>query len=194
MDSPSVLLAAKVDFMDFSMPSYNDATKGDTVGVKETPNIPSFNPFGSLSEPTDDVEVAAPVVDGKAEAAAKKADEKAAAEAKKAEEQAAAEAKKVEKEARRKAELEKQKEAVARASQKKPEEATAKVSSWYRHQTSSASAVYGSVVALVWFMTAALHLALTRPTFSPRRKTYLLLKYRSHPFQLQRCRILRCPR
>jgi predicted GH43/DUF377 family glycosyl hydrolase len=157
MDSPSVLLSAKVEIMDFSMPSYDDATKGDTMGVKETPSVPSFSPFGSLSEPADDVEVAAPVVDGKAGAAAKKAEEKAAAEAKKAEEQAAAEAKKAEKEARRRAELEKQKEAVARASQKKPEETTAPVSSrcidtrrrWLQ-------LFHGSVVTIVSFVTATL--------------------------------------
>ena len=116
-----MLLSAKVEIVDFSMPSYDDATKGDTTGAKETPNIPPFNPFGSLGE-TKEVEEPSAVVDEKASAAAKKAEEKAATEAKKAEEQAAANAKKAEKEARRKAELEKQKEAVARTLQKKTEE------------------------------------------------------------------------
>lgn len=109
--------------MDFSLPSYNAATQGDTTGVKEAPGIPSFNPFGS-SEPASE-ESSSSVADDKAAAEARKAEEKAAAEAKKAEEKAAAEAKKAEKEARRQAELEKQKEAAERAKQKKAEEAAA---------------------------------------------------------------------
>ena len=121
-DSTSMLVAAKVEIMDFSMPSYGDAYGGDTAsGSKQASGIPSFNPFGS-SEPETPAEAEdTSAADAKAAAEAKKAEEKAAAEAKKAEE----EAKRAEKEARRQAELEKQKEAVERAKQKKAEEAAA---------------------------------------------------------------------
>lgn len=141
-ETPTMLVAEKVETMDFSMPSYGSAYSGDTVtGAKAAPEIPSFNPFGSSSssepaapvkEDTSAADAAAKKAEEKAAAEAKKAEEKAAAEAKKAEEKAAAEAKKAEeeakkaeKEARRLAEIEKQKEAVERAKQKKAEEAAA---------------------------------------------------------------------
>ena len=143
LDSPSLVLAEKIETMDFSMPSYGDTLKGDTAGVKEAPGIPNFNPFGSREEPKEEEPAAAVEqsskadekaaaearkADEKAAAEAKKADEKAAAEAKKAEEKAAAEAKKAEKEARRAAEMEKQKEAAERSKQKEADKAAAAAS------------------------------------------------------------------
>lgn len=145
------MVAGGVETMDFSMPSYSDATKSESMKSKSSDSgAPSFNPFGDFdfgmnkdeaAAPAEEASPAAPAAvkdtskedakaaekakkeEEKAAAAAKKAEEKAAAEAKKAEEKAAAEAKKAEKEARRKAELEKQKAAVERAKEAKEETA-----------------------------------------------------------------------
>ena len=136
LDSPSLVLSEKVETMDFSMPSYSGAVKGDTTsGAKEAPGIPSFNPFAS-SEPKEEEPAAAAAAtavsvddskaaEAKAAAEQSKADAKAAAEKKKADDKAADEAKKAEKEARRLEQIEKQKEAVERAKQKEADKAAA---------------------------------------------------------------------
>lgn len=103
-------LSAKVETLDFSMPSYGDY---DSKSAQSKEEAPSFgNPFGDFKfgqdESSSSSDVEAPAID-------KKAEERAAREAKKAEEEAAAAQKKAEKEARRQAELEKQKAAVERA-------------------------------------------------------------------------------
>jgi flagellar biosynthesis/type III secretory pathway protein FliH len=120
----SVLIADRIDSMDFSMPSYSDAIKSATLDTSASssskPAPPSFNPFEDSSK--DD-----------AASAAAKAEEKAAAEAKKAEDKARAEleaaTKKAEKEARRQAELEKQKAAAERTKAAQEEKAAAPASS-----------------------------------------------------------------
>lgn len=105
------LLAASVDTLDFSLPSYSDATKGgDLSKAKAGAGIPSFNPFGDFEPQVKDDTKA----EAKAAAEAKKAEDKAAAEAKKAQDKAAKEADKA---ARRASELEKQKAAVQRSKQ-----------------------------------------------------------------------------
>ena len=151
VDSSSLVLSDKIETMDFSMPSYSGAVKGDTTtGAKEAPGIPSFNPFSFSSdkeeEPAAAVDSAKEAeqqqqqttskAEAKAAAEAKKADEKAAADKRKADDKAAEEAKKAEKEARRLEQIEKQKEAVERAKQKEAEKAAAApvsvlIASWY---------------------------------------------------------------
>jgi len=137
--------------LDFSLPSYGEATKSDTLSPSSSSSSsdspPAFsNPFGELKMPEratesakvtpapapapvakkdDAAEKAAEKADAearKADEKARKAEEKAAAEAKKAEEKAAAEAKKeAEKAAAEKKEAEKQ--ARREAEKKKQQEA-----------------------------------------------------------------------
>ena len=127
----SLYLAGAAEYLDFSMPSYDN----NQAASKPKAEAPSFgNPFADFdfSLKSDD-DSSSSSDNGAAEAAAKAeekaAAEKKAAEAKKADEKAAKEAakqkaedeaaaKKAEKEARRKAELEKQKAAVERAKEK----------------------------------------------------------------------------
>lgn len=128
----SLYLAGAAEYLDFSMPSYDN----NQAASKPKAEAPSFgNPFADFdfSLKSDDDSSSSSSDNGAAEAAAKAeekaAAEKKAAEAKKADEKAAKEAakqkaedeaaaKKAEKEARRKAELEKQKAAVERAKEK----------------------------------------------------------------------------
>lgn len=130
----SMLLSDKIESLDFSFPSYSEAT--GSVTIKE---IPKFtNPFGSsVEEKSDDSEKAdkkaaaeAAKEDARAEKAAaadRKAEEKAAAEAKKAEEKAAAEQAKADKAARREEQLAKQKAAVERSTKREVEEEKVRV-------------------------------------------------------------------
>ena len=95
---PTTSVAAQIETLDFSMPSYDSATKDSKAPA------PLFNPFGDFEPEFKSAPAPAPVDDSadkaaaeaKAAADAKKAEEKAAADAKKAEEKAAAEAKKAE--------------------------------------------------------------------------------------------------
>ncbi|GAX27654.1 hypothetical protein FisN_13Hh254 [Fistulifera solaris] len=114
LDVPTTVTAA-IDTMDFSMPSYDEASKGD---VKNKGGAPAFNPFGDFTPSI--VDNGADSADKEA-AAAKKAEEKEAAAAKKAE--AAAKkaeekaAKEAAKEARRLEQAELQRAAQERAQQ-----------------------------------------------------------------------------
>lgn len=78
LDVPTTVTAA-IDTMDFSMPSYDEASKGE---VKNKGGAPSFNPFGDFTPSL--VDNGADSAEKEA-AAAKKAEEKEAAAAKKAE-------------------------------------------------------------------------------------------------------------
>lgn len=126
----SLYLAGAAEYLDFSMPSYDN----NQAASKPKAEAPSFgNPFADFdfSLKSDD-DSSSSSDNGAAEAAkaeekaaaekkaaeAKKADEKAAKEAAKQKAEDEAAAKKAEKEARRKAELEKQKAAVERAKEK----------------------------------------------------------------------------
>jgi hypothetical protein len=122
---PTTLVAGfgGAETMDFSLPSYGEATKGD-VKAKGAGNVPSFNPFGDfkpeiVSQKESATSEPAAVMEEKVAVETKKADDKAAKAATKAaadaEIKAAAEAKKAQKEARLKAEKEKQKAAQERA-------------------------------------------------------------------------------
>jgi flagellar biosynthesis GTPase FlhF len=127
----SMLLSDKIESLDFSFPSYSEAT--GSVTIKD---IPKFsNPFGSSeSDDSDkaDKKAAADAAkeDARAEKAAaadRKAEEKAAAEAKRAEEKAAAEQAKADKAARREEQLAKQKAAVERSTKREVEEEKVRV-------------------------------------------------------------------
>jgi hypothetical protein len=120
---PTTLIsAAKEESMDFSMPSYGDATKGDVTSKMA---IPSFNPFGDSADDSASNTSTKQADDAKQQQADKAAAkqqqaDKAAAEADKAaadaDKKAAKEAKKAEEKAARKlAEIEKQKEYAERS-------------------------------------------------------------------------------
>lgn len=126
----SMFLAAQSEYLDFSMPSYDN---NQAVGKSSKLDAPSFNsPFGDFdfgASKSDSVDTSADdskAAEEKAAAAAAKeqaaADEKAAKEAAKKQAEDEAAAKKAEKEARRKAEIEKQKAAVERAKAQKESE------------------------------------------------------------------------
>jgi hypothetical protein len=44
----SVVVAREIETLDFSMPSYDDVTKGGSAGGSSSTKIPSFNPFGDF--------------------------------------------------------------------------------------------------------------------------------------------------
>lgn len=134
-DIPSALVAGQIETMDFSMPSYGDATKGDTTTGKR--DIPSFNPFESMMKEDKEEEASTnAAADEKTAAEAKKAQQKTDAEAKKAQEKADVEAKKADKEARRQAEIQKQRDMAERAKRER-EAATSNVSISLSHQFES---------------------------------------------------------
>lgn len=115
------LSAGNFDTMDFSMPSYSDATK---AGEKK--EAPSFgNPFGGFGGSEENPAADEAQVDKAAEkaaAAAAKAEEKAAAEARKADEKEYATAKKAEEKAAKEAENETKKAEKEAAAAKKAED------------------------------------------------------------------------
>lgn len=118
-------LAVKVETLDFSMPSYDQATKERELKFGTTSSPPSFNPFGDFEPSVKDDTSAA---DKKAEEERKEQEKKDAAERKQKEEeekQAEIARKKAEKEARLQAEREKQKAAAERAAAEKAKEAEA---------------------------------------------------------------------
>lgn len=98
VDAPTTVTAA-IDTMDFSMPSYSEATTGEVKN--KGGGAPAFNPFGDFTPSA--VENSGADAAEKEAAAAKKAEEKEAAVAKKAEEKAAAVAKKAEEKASKEA-------------------------------------------------------------------------------------------
>jgi len=140
--SPSNMLAAATEIMDFSLPSYDDSIKGAELKTKSSDT--SFNPFGDF-EPKKVEDIAKAEEEAKkAEAKAAAADEKAAEEAKKAEakkaaaeERAAEEAKKAE--AKKKAAEERAAEIARRAEEREAKQKAAEEEREAKRQAAAAA-------------------------------------------------------